>query len=133
MRISVRSSLGSFAKDCVTASTICRREMRGVVSEGVRVGNSVAKDNARRTAGAHGKHYPNAFTSEMHGLASSLAGGNLYSGEYGPDASRPQGDMEFEWGSRNQEPHLDLNKSADLVGPAMPREAQARLDLVFWP
>lgn len=132
MKISVRSTLGAFAKDCVVASRLCEREMRGVVSEGIRVGNSVAKDNARRTAGAHGPYYPDAFRTEMSRTYHAGAA-TIYQGTYGPLSSLPQGDMEFEWGSRNQEPHLDLNKSADLVGPAMPREASSRLDRVFWP
>jgi hypothetical protein len=30
----------------------------------------------------------------------------------------PQGGMSFEFGSRNQPPHLDLNRSADIIGSA---------------
>lgn len=133
MKITVHSTLGSFAKVCVTASKVCEREMRGVVNRGTRVGNSVARDNARRTEGTHGKLYHLAFTSEMSPTYHSSFGANIYQGAYGPDAARPQGDMEFEWGSRNQDPHLDLNKSADLIGPAMPGEVRTGLDLVFWP
>lgn len=132
MTITVHSTLGQFAKVCVAASKICEHEMRGVVSQGVRVGNQVAKDNARRTAGAHGRDYPNAFRTEMSPTYhASIA--NVYQGTYGPLSALPQGDMEFEFGSRNQPPHLDLAKSADLVGPAMPGEVRSGLDRVFWP
>lgn len=132
--IRVHSTLGQFAKVCIEASKICELEMRGVVSEGVKVGNSLGRDNARRTAPPHGKYYPNAFTSEMSATyRSGFAASNVYQGVYGPDASRPQGNMEFEHGSRNQPAHNDLAKSADVVGPAMPREVRSRLDRVFWP
>lgn len=132
MTVTVHSTLGRFAADCVAASKICTAEMRGVIRRGVMTGNQVAKDNARRTAGRHGRRYPSAFTWEVRPPFFGF-GAAVYSGEYGPDIARPQGDMEFEWGSRNQEPHLDLNKSADLIGPAMPREVGDALDKVFWP
>jgi hypothetical protein len=41
-------------------------KFRGVVKEGIRVGNIVAKDFARESAGAHGKLYHRAFSAEMH-------------------------------------------------------------------
>lgn len=105
--------------------------LRGVIRDGIKTGNSVAKDFARASAGAHGKHYPNAFTAEMSKTFSGF-GSNVYQGTYGPDAARPQGDMSFEYGSRNQPPHLDLAKSADLIGPALPGEVRRVLDRLFW-
>ena len=41
------------------------KDLNGIVRDGVRAGNELAKRNAERTAGAHGVHYPKAFTSEM--------------------------------------------------------------------
>jgi hypothetical protein len=41
--------------------------------------------------------------------------------------------MSFEYGSRNQPPHLDLNKSADLIGPQLAKDAGNLLDSLFWP
>ena len=94
------------------------------------MGNAVAKNTGRRTAGRRGKVYPRACTWE----ASSFAGfgGAAYSAEYGPDSARPQGGMSFEFGSRNQPPHLDLAKSADLIGPVMAKEAGDMIDGWFW-
>lgn len=59
-------------------------------------------DNARGTAGAHGVHYPDSITSET-----KVAFGILV--ETGPESGRKQGVMGrgFEFGSRNQPPHLD--------------------------
>ncbi len=66
------------------------------------------RTNARRTAGRHGKHYPNAITFEQVGPLVF---------EVGPESARPQGGMSFEYGSRNQPPHLDGNRAADIVFP----------------
>jgi hypothetical protein len=125
--INVRHGLHDLAADLAAIPPRAVKDMTAVVREGIRVGNTVAKDNARRSSGRHGKHYPKAFTSEMHGLQSALSGGRLISGEYGPDASRPQGGMSFEFGSRNQKPHLDLARSADLLGPATERELDEKV------
>jgi hypothetical protein len=95
------------------------------VAEVARDGNRTAKRFAKRSAGTHGKHYPNAMTVERHGPLSY---------EYGPDAAMPQGGMSFEHGSRNQPPHLDLAKSADLHGAAeLSRKVDRVLDGLFWP
>lgn len=134
MQVKVSSTLGEFSRVCVEASKVCQREMRGVVEDGVKLGNQLGRANARRTAPPHGKRYPNAFTWEMSGTyRSAFASSNVYQGTYGPDAALPQGGMSFEHGSRNQPPHNDLAKSADYVGPRMPATARRRLDLVFWP
>lgn len=131
MRVRVTHSIGDLAADLQKIATTARTDMRDVVREGIRTGNAVAKDNAKRSAGEHGKHYHKAFTAEMHrGLGLF---GNTISGEYGPDVSRPQGGMSFEHGSRNQPPHLDLAKSADLIGPSFAQEVRALPDRWFWP
>ena len=83
-----------------------RKDMRRVVVENVRAGRVLTRDSARRTARSHGKHYPKAITSEMTGPLI---------GEWGPDASKPQGGMSFEGGSRNQPAHLNMAKNADIV------------------
>lgn len=68
------------------------------------------RDIARGTAGAHGKHYPDAISSEPKlGLGIAV--------EIGPESGMPQGGMGpgFEFGSRNQPPHLDGLRA---LGPA---------------
>lgn len=100
--------------------------MRGVVRDGLRVGTNIARANARPTARRHGRLYPKAITWEMH----PAAGGEI-SGEYGPDISKPQGGMSFETGSRNQKPHLDLARSADIVGPAFGQSVRDEVDDQF--
>lgn len=68
-------------------------------------GDAFAEDwraNAVATSGEHGKHYPNSITSETRVALGIHV-------ETGPDSSMPQGGMGrgFEFGSRNQPPHLD--------------------------
>ena len=106
--------------------------MRAKVNEGARAGNTLAKDFARESAGKHGRHYYKAFTWEptktFHGF-----GASVYAAEYGPQIDRPQGGMSFERGSRNQPPHLDLARSADIIGPSFAQEVRGLLDDWFWP
>lgn len=132
MRISVTHDIGDLSDDMRAIARGAPRDMVGVVKEGLRVGNRVARDNARQTAGQHGKHYYKAFTWEMHRRGGFFGGVSVYSGEYGPDISRPQGGMSFEGGSRNQPPHNDLAKSADLIGPSFAQEVGRLPDKWFW-
>ncbi|GAB3988869.1 hypothetical protein [Nocardioides marmoraquaticus] len=115
--------------------TIARRSVtdsRALMRRAGMVGNTVAKDSARRTAGDHGKRYPNAFTHESGGGVGF--GGAGFWAQYGPDASRPQGGMDFEHGPGPQtSPHLNLAKSADLMGPVLQREVRDMVDGWFWP
>lgn len=86
-------------------------------------GNRNAKRRATRTAGKHGKHYPSAFIAERVG--------DMH-WRYGPITSIAQGAMSFEGGSRNQPPHLDLEKSAAVVGPKFGRDISQLIGRVFW-
>lgn len=64
-------------------------------------------DDARVKSGKHGKHYPNSITMETR-----TVGPMHVEAEVGPDASKKQGGMSFEFGSRNQPPHLSGQKAA---------------------
>lgn len=86
-----------------------------VVERTAKHGNTVAQGFATSSAGSHGKWYPRAFEAESAGLLG-------LSWRYGPVATRRQGGMSFEFGSRNQPPHLDLAKSADLIGLTFSRD-----------
>lgn len=69
------------------------------------------RDNAIPTARAHGKHYPHRVDSRRLGYL-------LW--EIGPHG-HPQGEMSFEYGSRNQPPHLDGGRALDMLLPFLPR------------
>jgi hypothetical protein len=130
--VRVTHHIGDLAADLRYIARTARGDMRGVVREGIKVGAVVARDYAKESAGEHGKHYPNAITAEM-GRDFNGYGTGIIQGEYGPDIAKPQGEMSFEGGSRNQPPHNDLAKSADLIGPAFQGEVSRLPDRWFWP
>ena len=126
----VRNTLDSLERDLKALPIVAVKDMKACVRKAGIAGNKVAKDHATFTARSHGKHYPNAFSVD-HGAA--VAGGAAaFTAAYGPDASRPQGGMSFERGSRRQPPHLDLKLSADLMGPVFARMVHDLPDGWFW-
>ncbi len=120
--ITVSHSIGDLANDLRQAAelapTLEAKAVRKVAIEG----NKIAKAFAVESSGHHGMHYPSRFTAEAI---------TPTSWEYGP-SGRPQGNMSFEHGSRNQPPHHDLARSADIAGPMLADEAQDVLDQLFW-
>lgn len=74
-------------------------------------------DNARQTSGQHGKYYPDSITSETRISLGIVV-------VAGPETGRQQGGMGegFEFGSRNQPPHLDGLRA---LGPAEARLLRA--------
>lgn len=130
-RVTVHHTIGRLAADMADIPARAKVDMRATVRDGIKVGNSLAKDFARESAGAHGKHYHKAFTTEMRRDFAGF-GTAIISGEYGPDIARPQGGMSFEFGSRNQKPHLGLARSADFVGPAFAGEVRRLPSRWFW-
>lgn len=130
MQIRVSHSIGDVASDLRKIVMMVPGDLHRVVREGVRVGNTIARDNARATSGAHAKLYPQAFSSEMkvNGL------GGLYAGEYGPTPGG-QGSLApiLENGSVNNPAHNNLARSADMAGSALQGEVRRLPDKWFWP
>lgn len=120
--IRVTHDIGDLANDCASVAQRAKPAMARVVRKQAIEGNRIAQASARRTAGAHGKHYANRFKPEPVTPLSWV---------YGP-VGRPQGEMSFEFGSRNQPPHLDLARSADVVGPRLADEAGDAVGRLFW-
>ena len=84
------------------------------------------RDIARGAAGTHGKHYPDAITSETKvGLGVIV--------ETGPEVGRKQGGMGrgFEFGSVNQPPHLDGLKAMTAIEPRIARMVDTALGPVL--
>jgi hypothetical protein len=131
MRVNVTNHLDDLTNDLAAIPRRVPRMATDIVRDGARYGNLLAKGYAKESAGKHGKHYPNAFTSEVRRGFFGFGGG-VYAAEYGPESGRPQGDMSFERGSRNQSPHNDLAKSADIVGPLLPGQVSNMLRDLFW-
>lgn len=100
------------ASDCYKVPAFLYFEVRKVVEKTAKDGNRLAQDYARATARRHGKWYPSAIQPEAQGLLTWV---------YGPLTHRLQGGMSFEHGSRNQPPHMDLARSADVISPLFER------------
>ena len=125
MAVRIYHSLDDLERDLKTVAVSFKPRAAEQVRDVARDGNKVGRSNARRSSGAHGKHYPKAFSAERI---------TPLSWEWGPDAAKPQGGMSFEHGSRNQPPHHDIARAADIHGA---HDLAARLDRVldrlFWP
>lgn len=78
------------------------------------------RHNTTATAGAHGKHYPKSITTE------TTVGRDIHV-ETGPDPRFRQGRMGrgFEFGSRNQPPHLDGARALPLAEKRLERAVDA--------
>jgi hypothetical protein len=122
MKVRVRHQIDRLAEDQREIARTARSGMARIVRDNADFGRDLAKALARQSAGAHGKHYHRAITSEATGVLEA---------EYGPDSARPQGGMSFERGSRNQPPHNDLAQSADKIVPAMAADVRKLLAKLF--
>lgn len=82
--------------------------------------------NATATSGKHGKHYPSSITSETK----VALGIHVVTG---PESSKPQGGMGrgFEFGSRNQPPHLDGARALPAAEARLAATAEAALGNVI--
>lgn len=113
------------AADLEKVPNSATRDIGKAVEKAAKKGNLVAKEFARVSAGEHGKWYHLAFSAESKALLG-------LTWAYGPVSAMPQGGMSFEFGSRNQPPHLDLAKSADLVGPGFLRDVDDAIAKAMW-
>ena len=123
-------SLADLERDMRAIPPRAIRDLTGIVRDGVRAGAILTRANAERSSGAHGKHHPKSITPEMHRGRGLF--GNSISGEWGAEANKPQGDMEFERGSRNQPPHLNHAKAADVIAPIFAHEVHRATADWFW-
>lgn len=106
------SNIRDLSSDLGRVPNRATRSVAHAVERTAKRGNSLAAAFARESAGAHGRHYHRAITAERaHPLGLAWV--------YGPDVAKRQGGMSFERGSRNQPPHLDLARSADIIGPEL--------------
>lgn len=128
MATRIYHTLDELERDLKTITTSFKPRAAEQVRDVARDGNKAAKRLARRSAGAHGKHYHKAFSVER--LTPLIW-------EWGADASMPQGGMSpgFERGSINSPPHHDHAQGADQHGAddLQSRIARRVLDRLFWP
>jgi hypothetical protein len=116
--------LADLAADLGNIGSQATRQMVPVFKE---AGDDLAAawaDNARQTAGVHGKHYPASIDAELL-ISTDIAV------EVGPNPAKPQGRMSFENGSVKQPPHLDGQRAADVELPKLDQRIAERLDAIL--
>ena len=123
MRIRVTDDIEGLAVDLTAISIEAPKDMADTVRQNADAGARYAQGFAKQSAGKHGKLYPRTITAERT---------SVFAWEFGPDSAMPQGGMSFEHGSRNQPPHLDLAKAADIVAPRFARDVENLPDRWFW-
>lgn len=114
--ISVSSNANMVAADLERAS---RRTIKRVAVTLAEAGVDVRDEwraNANESSHAYSKHYQKAITSRPAGfLTVDIA-----------PFSGAQSDMSFEFGSRNQPPHLDGQRALDRYAPLIERRIAAQ-------
>jgi hypothetical protein len=116
------SDLDTLAEDLDAVAAESREVFDKAAKDAAGTGNRIGKGFARRSAGTHGRRYPSSWSVARTGVAAYV---------YGPTGGRAQGDMSFEYGSRNQKPHLDANRSADLIEQSLPRRVARDLGVLL--
>ncbi len=121
------SEIFALANDLSQVGAKAVPAMRGVMAD---AGDALAKEwaaNARETSGAHGKHYPDSIDSEL------AFGISAISVDVGPNSAKPQGGMGkgFEFGSRNQPPHLDGLRALDGMQGRLDRMVDSAMGHLF--
>jgi len=119
------SEVSVLARDFGRVPARATFEIGHVVERTAKRGNDLASDFARTSAGAHGKWYKRDFTAQKAALLG-------LTWVYGPVATRLQGAMSFELGSRNQAPHLDLQRSADIIIPDFTRDVLNAMEAAIY-
>jgi hypothetical protein len=106
--------LRALAADLSAVSGRTLGTVRAAYTEGAERITAEWRANAKETSGVHGKHYPASITWQER-FSTNLEF------EIGPEIGKPQGRMGpgFEYGSVNQDPHLDGNRAADKLEPVI--------------
>ena len=100
------------------------RAMVKVMIEGGNELRDKWRDNAKETAGEHGRRYPDSIEANMR-LSTDIVI------DVGPNPNKPQGGMSFEFGSSKQPAHLDGQRAADEVLPKIAGQATTELFKLF--
>lgn len=87
---------------------------KAVLKEGKR-GNNLARRFAQELSGPHGKSYFKRISGESRGA---------WAYEYGPHS----GGVPVGGGWRNGTPNTELDRSADIVGPALARDVHGVIE-----
>lgn len=116
--------LDALAADLGKLSAPTHKAVRAVYSDAA---DDLAREwakNETEASGDYAKHYVKAITAEEKFSTDIVF-------EVGPDKSKPQGGMSFEYGSVKQPPHLSGNRAADALIPLIQRRISLAVEDVF--
>lgn len=117
MSVSITTTGAAVAIDFQRAGPRITRRLATVVTEASADVRDEWRANATETAGEHGRHYPERIAVHPDGPLAA----DIY------PSGRPQGEMSFEFGSRNQPPHLDGQRALDMLAPRIRRRFESAL------
>lgn len=124
MSIRVRHKIGRLAADMADIPGEAIVGMARIVEDNAKYGRDLARADAKVKAGKAGIHYPKSITAEP---ITPLVW------EYGPDPSKKQGGMDFEYGrGRQTRPHLSLALSADKLPASTSADIRKLITRLFW-
>lgn len=121
MQIRVIHDIGDLANDLAGIARRVPKDLNKTVREGIKVGNQVARTNAKRAAGPHGSNYYKRISAEMTGPLT---------GEFGPHGDVAGNAVGAGW--RHGGPNTDLARAGDVIGPALGKKVAALADEWFW-
>lgn len=118
--------LTALAADLTAMGPLTTKATRETFADGAKMLRDDWRKSAEETSGDHGRHYPRSITAEL-----KFSTDIVY--EVGPDISMKQGSMGpgFEFGSINQEPHLDGQRAADKLGPLLEKAVMIAAEDAF--
>lgn len=106
--------LDALAVDLGNLGRESHKVVRGVYAEASEDLRKEWARNETEASGDYAKHYVKAISAEEKFSTDVVF-------EIGPDSSKPQGKMSFEYGSRKQPAHLSGNRAADSLIPLIER------------
>lgn len=116
--VSITTTGATVAAEFARIGPRVTRRLIMVVAEAAADVRDEWRANATETAGAHGVHYPRSIRSFPEGPLSALIH---------PAEGMKQSGMSFEFGSRNQPPHLDGQRALDILAPRIRRRFESAL------
>lgn len=115
MRVRVTETLGDLERDCRAVAARPKADLPRVVARNAKRGNEIARTFASQ------QHTMNSDVDLPYSESFSAEEINPLAWAYGPvDNGVKHGGGQargYEYGSRNQKPHLDLARSRDIIGP----------------
>lgn len=119
--ISVSVNGAEIAADLERVSRKAFKAVRSVIEQSAIDVRDEWKSNARESSGMHGKHYAKSINYKMVPSFSAMIA------DVEPREGMQQAGMSFEFGSRNQPPHLDGQQAISRYAPLIAHRISAAL------